>query len=292
MTPPADRRLDALLDILHFCFELRDGDEKAWSRLVDKLAAAFDAEAATYYRFDPAKRHLVPRHAIGPGADDLKGTPVDIRTGIAGWAASHREPLLVEDAYQDPRFLREVDGVTGFRTKTVLALPLLDKHELVGVVQLFNKAAGPFDAGDLRLAQAAARAVELALARLKLEATVETVTARNASILENLTGGFVAVDLHGRTILCNPAARRILGLPAELKLNLPIEQTLVAAPRLADALLDTLASRKTVRRMELSWSSRGEERLIGYSTILIQDTRGELTGAGVTFQDITPARRS
>ncbi len=287
-----DRRFDILAKLLQFAAELREGDEEsAWPRVLDKLAAAFDAEAATFYRFDSAKRHLLPRYALGPNAGDLKGTPVDIRTGISGWVATHREPLVVPDAYQDDRFLREVDGVTGFKTKTVLCAPILDKHELFGVLQLFNKRAGPFDAGDLALVEAGARAVQLALRNLRLEATVEKVTARNASILENLSGGFLAVDLHGRVILCNPAARRILSLPAEVKLNTPVEQTLVHVPRLADALLDTLASKKTARRQELVWSLRGEDRVIGYSTILIQDTRGEMTGAGVTFQDITPAKR-
>jgi PAS domain S-box-containing protein len=288
----AERALEALTKLLQFAAELREDDEeKVWARVLDKLAVAFDAEAGTYYRFEPVKRHLLPKYAIGPNAGDLKGTPVDIRTGISGWVATHREPLVVPDAYQDERFLREVDSVTGFKTKTVLCMPLLDKHELTGVLQLFNKAAGPFDHADLELGLAASRAVLLSLRNLKLEATVEKVTARNASILENLTGGFVAVDTHGRMILCNPAARRILGLSGDPKLNLPIEQTLVHVPRLADVLLDTLASRKTVKRQELVWSSRGEDRTIGYSTILIQDTRGEMSGAGVTFQDITAVRK-
>lgn len=284
------KRLEALTSALRFAFELREAeDDKVWARVVDKLSAFFDAEAATYYRFEPQKRHLLPLYAVGPNAGDLKGTPVDIRTGLSGWVASHREPLLIEDAYADGRFLREVDDVTGFKTKTVLCYPLVDQHELAGVLQLFNKRAGPFDKADLELVEAVARAVQLALRNLKLAAAVEKVSQRNASILENLTGGFLAVDLHGRMILCNPAARRILDLAPELKLNVPIEQALQRLPRLADALLDTLAKRKTVRRQEMTWSDKGRERVLGYSTILIQDPKGEMTGAGVTFQDITPA---
>lgn len=280
-----------LQDFAHLAFELKEADEdKVWARALDKLAAAFDCEAATYYRFQADKRWLIPRHALGPNAGDLNGTPVDIRTGLAGWCASHREPVLVENAQTDPRYLKEVDDLTGFKSRTVLCYPLLDRMDLFGVLQLLNKRGGAFTRADQEVVDACARIVMLAARNLKLEAAVEKVSARNASILENLSGGFIAVDLHGRLTMCNPAARRILELPPELKLNVPVEQALVHCPRLADVLVDTLASRKTAKRLELRWARRGEERVIGYSSILIQDTKGELTGAGVTFQDITPAR--
>lgn len=291
MSLPTGERV--LEDFVRFAFELREADDdKVWGRVLDKLAADLDCEAGTYWRFLPEKKWLAPKHAIGPNADDLKGTPVDIRTGIAGWCASHREPVLVEDAYKDERFLKEVDAVTGFRSRTVLAYPILDRLDLFGVIQLFNKRAGGFNRADMDLVEASVRVVALAVRNLKLEAAVEKVSARNASILENLSGGFIAVDLHGRLLMCNPAARRILDLPQDLKLNVPIEQALFACPRMADVLVDTLAKRKTEKRKELVWSKKGEERTIGYSTILIQDTKGELTGAGVTFQDITAAKEA
>lgn len=277
-----------LYDVIDLVWQARESEEdKLWSRVLDKLVVALDCEAGTYYSYAAAKRQLLPRHAVGPNADDLKATPVDIRTGLAGWAASHREPLLVPDAYKDARFLREVDEVTGFRTRDCLVMPLFDRLELVGVVQLLNKRGGSFGRDDLQLAAGATRIASLGLRVLKLEATVDKVTARNASIIENLGGGFIAVDMHGRVILCNPAARRILQLPADVKLNQPVDQVLVHVGRLADILLDAVATRKTVKRQEFEWSHRGETRLLGYSTILIQDPQGELAGAGVTFQDIT-----
>lgn len=283
-----DDKLSGLYDLIQFSLELRDGEQdQAWSRVIEKLSAIFQAEAGTYYTYLPEKKHLFPKYSFGPHADDLKETPVDIRTGLCGWVATHREPLVVEDCYKDDRFLREVDDVTGFKTRSMLVLPLLDRHDLMGCLQLMNKAAGPFNDEDRRFAEAAIRVVMNALRSVKLETTVEKVSARNASILENLTGGFMAVDLHGRLIMCNPAAKRILGLPEPLKLPQPADQALQHVPRLADILVATVAARKTVKRQELQWSIKGEPRTLGYSTILIQDPRGELSGAGITFQDIT-----
>ena len=59
------------------------------------------------------------------------------------------------------------DRLTGFKTKTVLAVPLLDRLELVGVLELFNKRSGPFNERDLRLAEAACQAAATALRSIK-----------------------------------------------------------------------------------------------------------------------------
>jgi PAS domain S-box-containing protein len=290
-TPLTGGPLKALYDILEFGTQLKDvEDDKVWGRIVDKLSVALDCEAATYYSFLAAKKHLLPRYAVGPNAGDLKGTPVDTRTGICGWVATHREPLVIEDVYKDERFLREVDGVTGFKTRNCLCVPIVDRLELTGVIQILNMKATP-TAQDLTFTVAVCRLANLALRAMKLEATVDKVTARNASIIENLGGGFIAIDTHGRIILCNPAAKRILNLPSDMPLHLAVDHTLMHVPKVSDILLDTLASRKVVKRQDLRWDFQGEERLLGYSTILIQDPNGELSGAGITFQDLTQLKR-
>jgi PAS domain-containing protein len=285
-TASSEVLLSALYDLIDIYAQAKEPDEdKLWSRVTEKLCAALNAEAATYYAYLSSKKQLLPRYALGPRAEDLMGTPVDLRTGLCGWVATYREPLLVDDAYKDDRFLKEVDLVTGFRTLSVLAIPLFDRLELTGVIQLMNKRSGLFTRDDLRFVQAACAGTSVALRALKLESTVDKVTARNASILENLGGGFMAVDSHGRVMLCNPAAKRILSLEAPV--NTPLEQALGHIPSLADVLLDALATHKVVKRQDLTWTHNGETKIIGFSTLMIQDTQGSVTGAGITFQDIT-----
>lgn len=287
-TPLESGSISALHDIIDFLTGLKEADEeRVWGRLVEKLCVATGAEAGTHYVYLPQKRQLMPRYSLGRAAPDIETTAVDASTGLCGWVAVHCEPLLIEDAYQDPRFLREVDQLTGFRTRSVLAVPLMNRLELTGVLELFNKTSGPFTTEDLKLAQAACKVAAQTLRVFTLEGMVDKVTSHNASILENLGGGFLAVDMHGRLILCNPAARRILGLDPALAMNQPVEQALSSCPELASILMDALATRKTVKRQDLWWKQAGETRVLGYSTLLIQDPQGRLAGAGVTFQDIT-----
>jgi adenylate cyclase len=77
---------------------------------------------------------------------------IPIDTGIAGAAAISGRNISVADAYADPRFNPSVDRATGFRTRSILALPLIDRKGAVfAVTQLLNRRDGqPFDATDER----------------------------------------------------------------------------------------------------------------------------------------------
>lgn len=292
MIAPGAGALPALIDVLQFLASAKESEEdKVWARVLDKLAAALDCEAAAYFVFLPKQAQLIARAALGAAGHRVESRRVESGKGLCGWVSKYREPLLIADAYSDPRFLKEVDEETGFKTRNVLAVPLLDRLELAGVVEFINKRGGAFTDGDLAFVQAACSACILALRALRLESTVDKVTAHNASILENLGGGFVAVDAHGRVMLCNPAARKILGIPGDAPMNQPADATLLMVPEMAEILMDTLVKKETVKRRDLRWKWQGEDRVLGYSTLLIQDPRGQVVGAGITFQDITSYQR-
>ena len=288
MITPGAGALPALVNLLQFLSTVKEAEEdQVWARVLDKLAAALDCEAATYFVFLPKQTHLVARATLGSAGRKVGSLPIETGQGICGWVAKYREPVLASDAYSDPRFLKRIDEETGFKTSHVLAVPLLDRLELGGVIELINKRTGPFTEADLAFVQAACSACSTALRALRLESTVDKVTAHNASILDNLGGGFVAVDIHGRVMLCNPAAKKILGLHEDLPMNQPVDATLIMIPDMAEILMDTLVKKETVKRQDLWWKQKGQSRVLGYSTLLIQDPRGQVVGAGVTFQDIT-----
>lgn len=288
MIAPGAGALPALIDVLAFLASAKDAEEdQVWARVLDKLAAALDCEAATYFVFLPKPQQLIARAVLGAAGHRVESLRVESGKGLCGWVAKYREPVLTADAYSDPRFLKQLDSETGFKTREVLAVPLLDRLELVGVLELINKRSSSFTADDLAFVQAACSATATSIRAIRLESTVDKVTAHNASILENLGGGFVAVDIHGRVMLCNPAAKKILGLPEDLPMNQPADVTLMMIPEMAEILMDTLVKKETVKRQDLWWKSKGQSRVLGYSTLLIQDPHGQVVGAGVTFQDIT-----
>lgn len=69
-------------------------------------------------------------------------------TGIAGQVAMTGEILNITDAYSDPRFNRTVDQLTGYKTTTILCMPIFIRGNIIGVVQMVNKHSGVFTQED------------------------------------------------------------------------------------------------------------------------------------------------
>jgi hypothetical protein len=114
-------------------------------------------------------------------ADGVKEIRMPDSRGIAGHVLRTEESLNIPDAYADPRFNRETDAITGYRTRAILAIPLIDMHgTAIGVFQVINKVDGEAFSNDdcdlLRhIAVYAASAIESAQLYDKLRRAHEDV---------------------------------------------------------------------------------------------------------------------
>jgi len=124
--------------------------EQALRVFTRRVGELLDAERASLFLVDRQRGELVLRVAqdVAPG----ESVRIPVGSGIAGAAATSGRPVRVADAYQDPRFNRDVDLKTGFRTRSVLCLPLHDRRgDVFAVTQLLNRRDGqPFDEADER----------------------------------------------------------------------------------------------------------------------------------------------
>ena len=143
-------------------------DREAYLRgLVDLCAQATDAERCTVYFVDQERKELWSRIAAR--------TAIEIRlplgTGIAGQAAQTGETINVPDAYADPRFDRNVDLRSGYRTLNMLVVPVWEdsSRNVIGVLQVLNKRTGPFERRDQMLLERIAESVGPVLAQIPLE---------------------------------------------------------------------------------------------------------------------------
>ena len=149
--------------------------------MLDEVVAAakqvLKAERGSVWLHDPAADELVLEVASG-----LKPVRVPAGAGLVGTCARTREIINVPDCYADPRFDPSVDRSSGYRTRCMLTLPLVDhKDVLVGVMQVLNKAGGAFDADDEALARALAAQCAVALQRARMtEAVIEGEKMRHA----------------------------------------------------------------------------------------------------------------
>jgi len=111
-----------------------------------KLGSLLNAERASLFLVEGD--FLVLK--VSENLQDLGEIRFPKGTGIAGQVAQSGEPIRIDDAYADPRFNREVDLQTGFRTRSILCLPIENKNgEVFAVAQLLNRKDGkPFDHQD------------------------------------------------------------------------------------------------------------------------------------------------
>jgi GAF domain-containing protein len=107
---------------------------------VEVARAIFSAKAATIFLYDEETDELVFEAVTGLGAQDLIGNRIPSSTGIAGWVLVTRQPLVLEDVTQDPRWGgQEIAERTGYTPKGLMAVPLITEEDSVGVLQVLDR---------------------------------------------------------------------------------------------------------------------------------------------------------
>jgi len=129
-----------------------------------------NADASSLMLIDERTRELVYQVALGEVGVKLKQEfRLKMGQGIAGTVAEEGKALLIEDVYAHPKFFRGHDEATGYRTKSMIAVPLKVGERITGVAQVINRLDGdPFDADDLELFAALCGMAAIAIENAKM----------------------------------------------------------------------------------------------------------------------------
>lgn len=112
---------------------------------------------------------LIGVAAVGSGADIIRGVRVPVGQGVAGWVAREAKPQLVSDITKDPRYYRDVDEKTGLQTRSLMAVPLINAEQVIGVIEVVNKLNNQaFDETDLRLLESMAGTAAISVVNARL----------------------------------------------------------------------------------------------------------------------------
>jgi len=129
-----------------------------------------NADASSLMRIDEKTNELIYQVAQGSVGEKLKKiVRLKMGQGIAGTVAEEGKPLLLEDAYTHPKFFRGNDEQTGYRTKSMITVPLKVGDRVTGVAQVINRLDGkPFDQDDLELFLALSSMAAIALENARM----------------------------------------------------------------------------------------------------------------------------
>ena len=149
----AETRLDALLTII-----------------AEEVRNILSADRCSVFLVDPYKGELWTKVALGMEEKILR---IPLGQGIAGFVARTGSAVNIRDAYKDTRFAQDLDRITGYQTRTVLAVPLRGRDgKALGVFEVLNKSRGAFTEEDEGL--------------LRILATMAATFIENATLYEDL----------------------------------------------------------------------------------------------------------
>jgi GAF domain-containing protein len=176
--------------------------------IVQVARAIFGARGSSILLLDEATDELVFAAVASEDEQFLLGQRFPSSNGIAGWVASSRTPLVLEDVRSDPRFARDVAEGTGYVPNGLMAVPLLEEERVLGVLQVLDRPQrSRFSLQEMELLGLFAGQAAIALALLGTATAARAALAGDgrAALVARLAGALEHLDESRR-----PAADALL----------------------------------------------------------------------------------
>lgn len=263
-------------------------------RIMGEATRLLKADRSTLFLNDARTSELFSRVAEGESVDEIR---FPNHVGIAGTVFTSGETINIPHAYADLRFNPSFDRQTGFFTRSILCVPVVNKAgDTIGVTQVLNKRGGPFTAEDEQRLKAFTAQVSIALQNAKLFDDVQTMKNYNDAMLESMSNGVLTIDDEGRIATCNAAGASILGVDEESIAGEAVAEMLGDTNALALELIQRVAATgqtEIAMDVDLVIGTEGAERTVAVNlTVLplvsVQDTR---LGTMVMMEDISGEKR-
>lgn len=166
------------------------------SRIISEARKVMESEGCSLMLRDPETEELIFKTVHGKKSQKIKEFRIPAGKGIAGWIVKHKKPVIVDDVSKDPRFYAETDIKSGFKTKTLLGVPLIAKGEVIGVIEAVNKKAGrKFTESDKEFFIALASQAAIAIQNAQYYSELRNLFL---SIVRSLTAAIDAKDPYTR----------------------------------------------------------------------------------------------
>ena len=148
--------------------------EALFQVIMDQTNQVMGTEKSLVFLHQEEKEELWSMASAGNGGDGEIRLPAG--QGVVGWVLENQAPLLINDAYSDPRFSDELDRRSGFRTRNLLSIPLVNlQNRIIGVFQTLNKKEGGFKEEDITLLTSLSIYVAIALENSKLYEEIKSL---------------------------------------------------------------------------------------------------------------------
>ncbi|HEX7480490.1 MAG TPA: GAF domain-containing sensor histidine kinase [Polyangiales bacterium] len=220
------RELEAVMDIARAVSSSLDIEELL-PRIVERTTQLMNADRSTLFIVDEARGELWSKVIQGERPQRIQ---LRVGEGIAGWVAQHGHAVNLIDAYGDARFDKTWDEKSGYRTRSLLCVPIRNKEgRVVAVIQCLNKQQRAFDVED--------------------ELLLQCIGGQCAVAIEN---AFLYASLLEKNRALADAEGRVRKAHAELEVLYEVERQIAAAHDLPGMIAGVLERVQSLMKVEVA----------------------------------------
>ncbi|EMY15911.1 stage II sporulation protein E [Leptospira weilii str. Ecochallenge] len=157
-----------------------------------------EADASSLFLLDETEEFLYCEVALGEKGEIIqKYGRLDIGQGIAGWVAKEKKPIILEDAYSDSRFNPSWDQKTGYRTRSLVCVPLFIESKIIGTLEILNKTQNrSFDACDLTYLTSLSEVAAIAIQNAKIHENLKKESWNFLFFMNSKNSSFPKKGIH------------------------------------------------------------------------------------------------
>lgn len=265
--------------------------DRLLARIIGATTELLDADRSSLLLFDARNGELWSRVAEGLETREIR-LPSD--QGIAGAVFTSGLTENITDPYADPRFNKQTDQQTGFKTRSILCMPIVNKAgEKLGVTQVLNKRGDQFRARDEQRLAAFTAQIAVALENARLFEDVLNEKNYNDSILQSTSNGVLTLDEDRKFLVANEMALSILQADRNALIGKSVEEVFGAKNRW---IMTSLAKVEQTGQQDSHVDAElalpdGETASVNMSVMPLVDSAEETIGSMMMIEDITSEKR-
>jgi adenylate cyclase len=213
--------------------------------------------------------------------------------GIAGAVFTSGKTINIPHAYADLRFNPAFDKKTGYFTRSILCVPVVNKNgKVIGVTQALNKKGGPFNEEDEARLKAFTAQVSIALENAKLFDDVQNMKNYAESMLESMSNGVITFNDENKIHTCNAAGYRITKLTPEEVLNKKSEEFFTGPNAwVLERMKAVTDASKSDLIMDAELEYGGEKLSVNLTVLPLINQKGKKLGTLVMIENISSEKR-
>ncbi|MBF0407682.1 MAG: GAF domain-containing protein [Candidatus Riflebacteria bacterium] len=290
-TKASQKKIEALLKVANSLSSALDLNS-LFSTIMAKAAELLSADRSSLFLIDNETNELWSSVVAGAEVKEIRFPK---HLGIAGQVATTGKILNIPDAYDFPGFNKDIDKKTGYRTKSILCMPIMGlSNQIIGVTQVINKSTGVFNHSDEEMLGAFSAQAAISLQNSQLFEKTVTMKKYLEAMLSSLSNGVITLDHKRRVVKCNPVSAKIFGHknPEDLQGNNFAELLGCDNTNILKEVEKVFECKQSNSLYDVDYRKPcGEKISLNIAAVPLMDDAGNSLGIVLVTEDITKEKR-